>query len=110
MYPCIISNDLRDDVRRDIDRLLAADSGPFATARRAAVLAAAEKLPSINSADALNVIDACVIYENRRGGWGKPSAAAVASVNVAVQDQMQWGNPAIIRPALAAYERARGMK
>jgi len=94
----------RDDVRWQIDRLLAANRAPFATARRAAVMAGAEVLPSMGLSEARDVLDAVDVYERLRGGTRKPSFAA--------EDyKATWckGGRRLVVIGLDAYERARGL-
>lgn len=94
--------------RREIDAIIADDAHrfpAFATARRAAVMAAFEGAPPVAPEDivpvghASNILRDCHRYEALRGGMTKPSTSAVEWAALA------GGSFAI---ALAAYERMRG--
>jgi hypothetical protein len=87
---------LTNSRRRSIDRVLAADRGPFAQARRCAVLAAAEHRKWMVASEAEDVLELCRLYEERRGSAREPSAQALRLTRGLVG-----------RDALAAYERAR---
>lgn len=99
----------REQRRREIDAELREDARrfpAFATARRAAVLAAYESAPPMPPEDMLpvghtkNILRDCHRYEAKRGGMTKPSADAV-----------KWAALAggTYEMALAVYERARSL-
>lgn len=95
----------REDIRRGIDLLLAEDARrtpAFATARRAAALAAAEGRPRVDADKIDDVIYQCHLYEGDRGGGRAPSEKNRRHVG-------NWGGDAAMMDAFAAYERARGM-
>lgn len=92
----------REVRRRAISRLLASDTGPFTTARRAAVLAYCERLtPPPRQVELL--LEALTRYEAARGVGRVP------------EPQAQWELAGLkgmeaVDAALAAYERARGCR
>ena len=96
----------REQTRREIDALLAADRCPFATARRAAVVASVEvqdvdgakRDVHLSTRSAGRLIAALHEYEALRGGNREPSAAAKAFAGDML-DPVEVG----------AYERARGL-
>jgi hypothetical protein len=96
----------RERRRREIDAVLAEDARrfpAFATARRAAVLAATEEFQmhgsDILTSTAERIVGQLHAYEALRGGMAKPSKAA---------DDYAFDKIEIV--ALDAYERARGCK
>jgi hypothetical protein len=96
--------DTRAENRQAIDALLAADRSPFATARQAGILAAAEAIGrEFGPGDASDTLTCLREYECLRGGMRKPSPAALAYREGLVR------YPGVAA-ALCHYESARGMK
>lgn len=100
--------------RREIGAMLADDARTtpaFATARKAAVLAAAESFPDITAADAHGVLRCATVYEEKRGVLTRPSDAATNwRAGLKSYGSSTAEHSAALDAGLAAYERARGMK
>ncbi len=96
----------RENDRRAIDALLREDARrtpAFATARRAAVLAAYEDVPEMPADQTAAILRRCAEYEELRGGGRKASLLAADMV-------YSWRHTSPVLAALTAYERARRMR
>lgn len=100
--------------RREIDALLREDAKrtpAFATARKSAVLAAAEMFPEIVPEDASSLLNIVEHYEEIRGAMVKPSDASTKW-----RERMRTSGHSCAAHAeacdagIAAYERARGTR
>lgn len=94
-------------VQQLVDAACAKDSGPFAFARKCALMAAAESTkwhPDIATPE--DIITALQKYEDARSGWTKPSPKA----EKAFLDHFGYASDPASEIIIAAYERARGAK